>query len=399
MIPRRRIPVSIQHALVLLQTQQRDQSAITLFETALAEYLDIKGVVCFPSGRAAMLAAVRSIPKSTRKQVVLPAYTLATLADLIRAEGYEVVFADVCDHTYNITPKTLEPVLSDQTHMVIVADIFGNPAPIRELHEMTKRAGAFLLEDAAHALGAKRSDQSVGTMADATFFSFDTIKPVCAYGGGALVSNDENLIDCVKKHVPTLPEQSMTVWRRYASNVLERLLQKTPAYPLGIRMMNNRVLRNRILDPYLLHRDTTVPAEDRGWLPAQADIALQQLKTIQERIERKQRLARHIEQALKGLISFQKESPDSESNRYFLVGMPSFDSNALSRQLINSGIDVGKHEEICDFAPPQREAESFPNAWRLYNNALQLPCDANLTESQVQFMLKTIRKVVEKIHR
>jgi dTDP-4-amino-4,6-dideoxygalactose transaminase len=102
--------------------------------------------------------------------------------------------------TFNVTAETLEAVWTERTVAVVPVHLFGQMAPMAEIRELAERRGAFVLEDAAQAVGAKSVDGMAGAMGDAGAFSFFPTKNLGGFGdGGLIATNDEALADRVAK--------------------------------------------------------------------------------------------------------------------------------------------------------------------------------------------------------
>lgn len=392
MIPRRAIPIRFGDFFEILKDAESAHDLLA-FESAFARFVGVRGAVSFASGRAAMAMALDEGRGPGRDEVLVPAYTLKTLVPLIAALGFKIRYADIDPHTFNVTAETLAPCLSERTHAVLAPDLFGNPLDLAPIAALCRAKGAFLLEDAAHAAGSLRDGAPVGRGADAAFFSFDTIKPINAFGGGILVSDDEAFLTRIRQRRPTLPGLRGPVLKKILGNVFERGLQATGGYALALRLLASDTLREPLIHAYLAKRDATVPRRERLWLAGQARLAKAQLDSLPARIERRRALADRLIQALQGRVEFQREVSGALSNRYFLVGLVP-EAKAVQRRLLRAGLDVGREEEITDFVPPFTQAAAFPVAWKVYTQALQFPCSPDFSEAEQETLLRRARKVL-----
>lgn len=80
--------------------------------------------------------------------------TFAASANCILYQGGKPVFADIDERTYNISPESIEGLITDKTKAVIPVDFTGQPADLSRIHEIAKKHNLIVIEYAAHALGA-----------------------------------------------------------------------------------------------------------------------------------------------------------------------------------------------------------------------------------------------------
>ena len=126
--------------------------------------------------------------------MIVPAYTAAATWTAVASTGAVPVGADVDAGTGLIDPAAVRAALGPRTAGVIAVHLFGRLAPMRELRELADRASAQLIEDAAHAHGAREGALRVGELADAAAFSFYPTKLLGALGdAGAITTADPQL--------------------------------------------------------------------------------------------------------------------------------------------------------------------------------------------------------------
>ncbi|MEV0201270.1 DegT/DnrJ/EryC1/StrS family aminotransferase [Nonomuraea sp. NPDC050691] len=164
--------------------------AVTAFEAGLARWT--AGVPCLAvtSGTAALHVAYAAAGIGPGDEVVTSPLTFVATAATAALRGARVVFADVCDDTGNLDPGAAGAAVTGRTRAVTAVDYAGHPADYDELRAVADRAGALLLGDAAHSLGASYKGRPVGSLADVTTFSFFATKTVTTAEGGALALPD-----------------------------------------------------------------------------------------------------------------------------------------------------------------------------------------------------------------
>ncbi len=148
-------------------------------------------------------------------EVITSTWTFASTANVVLHTGARVVLVDVDPRTLNLDPARVEAAITPRTRAIIAVDFAGQPADYDALHALCAKHGLKLLTDAAHAFGARFREQPVGSLADATCFSFYAIKNITTGEGGCLVSNDADFIG--RAQVLSLHGISKDAWKRYTN--------------------------------------------------------------------------------------------------------------------------------------------------------------------------------------
>jgi len=163
-------------------------------EAGLASLMHLPAVQIECSGTAALIVALTTLKQaSTRRAVVIPAYTCPLVALAIRHCGLKPVLCDLRRDHFDLSPQDLDRACSDDTLAVIPTHLGGRVADVVNVKNIAQRVGAAVIEDAAQALGATWHDQPAGTLGDAGFHSLAVGKGLTLYEGGVLVARDESL--------------------------------------------------------------------------------------------------------------------------------------------------------------------------------------------------------------
>lgn len=168
---------------------------VRAFESELADYLGVPHAVGVANGTDALTIAARALGVKPGDDVVVPSFTFYATAEAMASLGARPVFCDVDPDTRNVTADTVRAALTPRTTAVVAVDLFGLPAPCREIREL----GVPVIEDAAQAIGAWQGDRRAGTLGDVATFSFYPSKNLGAFGdGGAVVTNDPEIAERVR---------------------------------------------------------------------------------------------------------------------------------------------------------------------------------------------------------
>ncbi|MCG6956896.1 MAG: DegT/DnrJ/EryC1/StrS family aminotransferase [Gemmatimonadetes bacterium] len=169
-------------------------------ESEIASYLGSAHAVGCASGTDALLLPLKALSAAPGSDVIVPSFTFFATAGAVWNAGFRPVFCDVDPDTFNVTAGTLEAAWTEATVAVVPVHLFGQMAPMGEILELARSRGAFVLEDAAQAIGARSADGVAGTVGDAGAFSFFPTKNLGGFGdGGIVTTNDAELAEKLVK--------------------------------------------------------------------------------------------------------------------------------------------------------------------------------------------------------
>lgn len=171
---------------------------VARFENEIENVTGAPSVVV-SSGTAALHAAYAAIGVQPGDEVITPPITFIATQATAALLGAKIVFADVLPDTYNINPALVEAAITPRTKAIVAVDYAGHPADLNELKEIAVRNNVYLIEDAAHSINSKYRGSPVGSIADLTTFSFFPTKNVTSGEGGAISSNNLELLDRARK--------------------------------------------------------------------------------------------------------------------------------------------------------------------------------------------------------
>ncbi|MDT8261748.1 DegT/DnrJ/EryC1/StrS family aminotransferase, partial [Roseomonas sp. DSM 102946] len=160
-------------------------------EAALADFLGLEEVLLTCSGTAALMVALRSLmARSSRRRVAVPGFTCPLVAIAIHALGLEVCPCDTLPGTAELDPDSLAPLCDERLLAVLPTHLAGRVAALDAVLALAEGCGAWVIEDAAQALGARAGGVPVGLRGHIGFFSLAVGKGLTLYEGGVLVSRD-----------------------------------------------------------------------------------------------------------------------------------------------------------------------------------------------------------------
>src|SRR6185436_10624580 len=161
---------------------------------ALAAFLGVESVGLASSGTASLIVALETLKRrSHRRNVVIPAYTCPLVPLALAYVGLTVKLCDLSPDRFDFDPGALAAACDGDTLAVVPTHLGGMVANLEPVLEIAERAGAFVVEDAAQALGATWRGQPAGTLGDIGIFSLSRGKGLTVYEGGFWVARSREL--------------------------------------------------------------------------------------------------------------------------------------------------------------------------------------------------------------
>jgi dTDP-4-amino-4,6-dideoxygalactose transaminase len=180
---------------VLAQTAFIGGPQVAAFEREYAAFSGVPHCVGVANGTDAIEVALRALGVGPGDECILPANTfIATVEAVCRAGATPVVVDCADDETYLIDTEAVEAAVTERTRAIIPVHLYGQIAPVERLATLASRAGAWLLEDAAQAQGARRHGLAAGAVGDAAATSFYPGKNLGAYGDAGAVLTGSDLL-------------------------------------------------------------------------------------------------------------------------------------------------------------------------------------------------------------
>lgn len=197
------IKTSIPHREVLMPRLEQvlysgyvaQGEAVEEFERKFEEYIGGGHTLSLNSGTAALHIALILAGVKYGDEVISTALTAEPTNVAIKMAGATVRWADVDYSTGNISADAIEKAINSKTKAIIVVDYAGIPVDVKRIKEISEKYNIPVIEDAAHALGAKYKGQKTGNHFPFTVYSFQAIKHLTTIDGGALQISDKELYE------------------------------------------------------------------------------------------------------------------------------------------------------------------------------------------------------------
>jgi len=337
------------------------------FEKKLAKYVGTKYAITLSNCTAALHLSLLALGIKSGDEVLVADYTFPATGHSVMYCGAKPVFVDINPKTYNIEPSMIEQKITSKTKAIIPVHAFGQPAEMDAINELAEKHRLKVVEDAACALGAKYKNKYAGTISDVGCFSFHGRKGITTGEGGAIVTDDEELAEKIRK----LSVFGMaSAWKREKTDKL--IIPKFTE--LGYNYKMSDIL---------------------------AAIGIAQLGKIEKIIKRKRLLARYYTDKLSEIELI--ESPFKSNmvthvyQSYVTLLNKIIDRNKLIERLLKVGIQTQIGTYASHIQPLYRSKDKCFNSLKVFNRSLSLPIYYNLNEEQIDFVINNLKNELTKL--
>lgn len=174
---------------------------VARFEKLFAEYHQAEYGVGVVNGSVSLKIALLAAGIRAGDEVVVTPYTFLATAGSVLEVNAIPVFADLDLETLNITPETIEAVMTPRTRAIIPVHLGGLPVDMAGIMQLAAKHNLFVIEDAAHAHGSEFRGRRVGSLGHAGSFSFQSSKNLAAGEGGIVTCCDDAIYEaCYSIH-------------------------------------------------------------------------------------------------------------------------------------------------------------------------------------------------------
>jgi perosamine synthetase len=174
---------------------------VSEFEKKYAELIGAKRCVCTVNGTNALMTALHVLDIGVGDEVIVSPYTFIATYNVVINSCALPVFADTDPETFQINPDKIEERINERTRAILPVHILGLPANMDRINAIAKKHNLFVIEDACQAWMAEWRGKKCGTVGDLGCFSFQNSKHLPCGEGGAVVGNDDEIMDrCFSYH-------------------------------------------------------------------------------------------------------------------------------------------------------------------------------------------------------
>jgi len=313
-------------------------------EREIARACEVEHALVVSSGTAALHLAVLALGLEPGDEVLVPAYTFPSTANVVALAGLRPVLVDVDPETMNIDPAQVE--VGPRTRAVLAVHLFGRPARLEELP-----GGLPVLEDAAGALAAERQGRRCGGLGLLGCLSFHPRKIVTTGEGGAVTTNNAEIADAVaagRNHG----------WRS------------------------------------LLPPDMPAPAFNYRLSDILCAVGLPQIRRLPELLAERTRVAEGYSERLRDLPVLLPQADPGDVHGWQAYVIQVDDRDRVLQELRAQGIEAQIGTYALHLLGAYRDQGAFPGASHVFERALALPFHTRLGEGDLDRVAGALDKLV-----
>lgn len=335
-------------------------STVFEFENQVKQYLGAENVIAVNTGTSALHIALDGFGITAGDEVIVPSLTFCADIQAITALGAAPVFCEVDPDTLNVDPNDIRERITPRTRAIMPVHYRGQVCDMDALLDIAGQHNLIVIEDAAHAFGSSYKGQKVGSFGHAACFSFDPIKNLTCGEGGAVVLQDNDIAEQIRrKRILGIDKDT---WHRYRN-------QRTWFYEVTTQ-------------GYRYHMSNI-----------NAAIGLAQLKKLDRFLDRKRALVASYNQKLADLTDIQVIDMDLDQTAPFtyIIKVLNGRRDQAIPFLAERGVGAGVHyiaNHIQPFFAPY--AEPMPVTEKLWKQILTLPLHAEMTEADVDTVVSAL---------
>jgi dTDP-4-amino-4,6-dideoxygalactose transaminase len=358
-------------------------------EEKVAKYIDISNVLCVNSCTSGLFLMLKWFGVKEGDEVIVPAYTYAASANVILHCGAKPVMVDICED-FTIDVEDIERKISPKTKAIIAVDLGGLPCDYDAIYDLIRSDKVkesfvcesknqqllerpFIISDAAHSIGAIYKSKPIGSISDATVFSFHAVKNLTTAEGGAIClnmpppfNNNEiyNALRIKSLHGQTKDAFAKTKLGGWEYDVIEA----------GFKYNMPDVL---------------------------AAIGLSEIDRYEKTLHRRKEIFDYYSSSLSNTTWAQlpvyKTSTKVSSYHLYLLRIKGFDQekrNLLIQRLAEKGISTNVHYKPLPMLSLYKglgyKLEDYPTSRDLFENEISLPVYFDLTQDQAKLLIESL---------
>jgi len=210
---------------------------VSEFENKYAKLMGAKRCLATASGTTALLVALHILGVDAGDEVLVAPYTFIATYNVVFLTKALPVFVDTDQETFTMNPDKIEERINERTKAILPVHILGLPADMDRINAIAKKHNLLVIEDACQAWLAEYRNKKCGTLGDLGCFSFQNSKNLPAGEGGAIIGNDEEIMDrCYSFHNCGRPYGSVKRTSGYPVRGSNRRMQEFQAIILVSQM-------------------------------------------------------------------------------------------------------------------------------------------------------------------
>jgi len=385
---------------VLRQESQTMGPQVTMFQREFARAFEVKNAFATSNCTTAMHAATQAMGIKAGDEVIVTPITFIATSLVILKEGAKPVYSDIDPRTFNIDPGKIEEKITPRTKAIFVVHYGGQMCDMDPIMEIARKHNLFVMEDCAHAHGAKYKGRQAGTIGDIGCFSFHSLKNMTTLGeGGMITTNDDKFSEKIQR----MRVMSITHWDPVQT-----------AWEFG----GFKMTREDVKD-YWIPSHFDVIDDDGKWgnnyrmNEAQAAVGRAQLRKLGMMVEKRRFNGHYLNQGLSGIEGITPTFEDPNCQHAFHLYTLCVEEKILGASRDKFMRTLYQDEGIQGILHYQ-PTYHFTGLKRLYNypdklcphaeeffyaRELNLPMNPKLTKDDLDMIIEGVRNTVKRVRK
>jgi len=380
---------------------------VARFEEAFAQYLHVEHAIAVASGRYAFQLLMEALGLSRKDEVILPALTIPVMPNVAMWSA-AVRFADVSPETYTLDPTAVADAVTPRTRAIVPTHLYGCPCDMAALGDLAEDHGLVMIEDSAHATGARYKGRKVGTQGMASVFSMATGKTPMAFGGGIITTDDGAIAHAVREVLAKEQRPSRTrITKAVIKDTAVWALTRQPLFSLSVfpalalssafASLSGSAATDPFAEEELLLK--TLPPGSRGSLTnVQAIKGLSGLDHLDDELSRRRANAHALDRELADIPALTLPgAPRNAEHAYHGYCSRVKDRAGFMKRMLRHGVDTRATPMMACGSLPMFGGASgrCPTAEVLARELVHLPVHPPLGEPEMAAVARAARYVTE----
>ena len=340
------------------------------FENKFAKFTNAKYAIGVSNATSALFLSLKALGIGKGDEIIIPDITFVATANAVRQTGATPIFADVEKNSMNISTKSIIKNITSKTKGIIPVHFAGRVCDMKNISKIAKKNNIVVIEDCAHAIGARLNKKHVGTFGNVGCFSFYPTKNITTIEGGMIITNSKGIKD-------------------YVTSARNHGLTKT---------LTQRYSKGKPWDYDMMQLGYNFRLDE-----IRSALGLSQLKRIKKLNMLRKNIYEYYNMKLKNLNGIITPESSSKGDHVFhLYIMRVEKNNGISRdklfnELLKFGIKTSVHyKPLHKFSTLKKFSKNkdWMNSEKLYHEIITLPFYPNMPKKHQDYIINSITKII-----
>ena len=340
------------------------------FENKFAKFTNAKYAIGVSNATSALFLSLKALGIGKGDEIIIPDITFVATANAVLQTGATPIFADVEKNSMNISIKSIIKNITSKTKGIIPVHFAGRVCDMKNISKIAKKNNIGVIEDGAHAIGARLNKKHVGTFGNVGCFSFYPTKNITTIEGGMIITNSKGIKD-------------------YVTSARNHGLTKT---------LTQRYSKGKPWDYDMMQLGYNFRLDE-----IRSALGLSQLKRIKKLNMLRKNIYEYYNMKLKNLNGIITPESSSKGDHVFhLYIMRVEKNNGISRdklfnELLKFGIKTSVHyKPLHKFSTLKKFSKNkdWMNSEKLYHEIITLPFYPNMPKKHQDYIINSITKII-----